>query len=218
VPSWFIATPLIEHMTEFWILIYSVWNTLFYPIYSFTFSHILSHSGLPFHYWPAFSPTNRTLRLILGLDRCTWMLSSATQHSLSWLMQAVVATTPWDTRGTVPAQHKVRGITSVLAHTALIKVKVRGTRSVVAHMAVRSHLSESTRHYISSCAHGCEISYQWKYAVLHQFLCTWLWDLMLGKVRGITSVLAHMAVRSHVSESTRHYISSCAHGCCEISY
>ncbi len=160
------------------------------------------------------------------------MLSSATQHSLSWLMQAVVATTPWDTRGTVPARHKVRGIISVLEETALIShqflctwlwdlllVKVPGITSVLVHTALRSHVSESTRHYISSSAYGSKISCKWKYAALHQFMRTWLWDLMLVKVCGITSVLPHTALRSHVSESTRHYISSyaCAHGC-EISY
>ncbi len=67
------------------------------------------------------------------------MLSSATQHSLSWLMQAVVATTPWDTRGTVPAQHKVRGITSVLAQTAL--------RSQISESFANY---ESMRHYVRS--------------------------------------------------------------------
>jgi hypothetical protein len=59
-------------------------------------------------------------------------------------------------------------------------VKVRDAASVLAQTALRSHISESTRHYISSCAHGCEISYQYKYAALlygvHKVLGTKLRD------------------------------------------
>jgi hypothetical protein len=55
---------------------------------------------------------------------------------------------------------KVRGITLVLAQTALRSHIIESTQHYISlvFIAVRSHVSEITWHYISFCALGSEIS------------------------------------------------------------
>ncbi len=164
MPSWFIATPLIGHMTEFWILIYSVWNTLFYPIFSFTFPHILSHSWLSFIVQAFFSNQSDTKKHSeVGPLYLDVKLGDA---ALPVLVDAG------------------RGGHHSLGHTWHRSCTKQSTPHYISFCAHGSQISESTRHYISSCAHGCEISCYEKYAALHQFLRKRLWYLISSCAHG----------------------------------